>query len=129
MILVAGGSGRLGTKVVNLLGRRGEEVRALTRKQSRAAHLTGMGVEIVEGDVQDVAAVRRAMDCVRTVVSAIQGFAGTKNGSPATIDRDGNHNLIMAAREAAVDHFVLVSVRDASPNHPADLMRMKYAAE
>jgi uncharacterized protein YbjT (DUF2867 family) len=65
----------------------------------------------------------------RTVVSAIQGFAGTKDASPATIDRDGNHNLILAAREASVEHFVLVSVKDASPDHQLGLMRMKYAAE
>lgn len=129
MILVAGGTGRLGTKVVTLLRRRGDQVRVLTRDKSRAAHLPSSGLEIVEGDVRDAESVRRAMVGARTVVSAIQGFAGTKNGNPATIDRDGNHNLIMAAREAAVDHFVLVSVKDAGPDHPAELMNMKYAAE
>jgi len=129
MILLAGGTGRLGTKVVSVLGHRGQELRVLTRDRSRAAHLAGQRIEIVEGDVRDLAAVRRAVAGARTVVSAIQGFAGTKNGSPATIDRDGNRNLILAAREARVENFVLVSVKDASPNHPAQLMRMKYAAE
>ena len=129
MILLAGGTGRLGTKVVSVLGHRGQELRVLTRDRSRAAHLAGPRIEIVEGDVRDLAAVRRAVAGARTVVSAIQGFAGTKNGSPATIDRDGNRNLILAAREARVENFVLVSVKDASPNHPAQLMRMKYAAE
>ena len=129
MILLAGGTGRLGTKVVTLLGQRGQDLRVLTRDRSRAAHLADRRVEIVEGDVRDLAAVRRAVAGARTVVSAIQGFAGTKDGSPATIDRDGNRNLILAAREARVENFVLVSVKDASPNHPAELMRMKYAAE
>jgi uncharacterized protein YbjT (DUF2867 family) len=129
MILVAGGTGRLGTRVVTLLRQREQELRVLTRDRSRAVHLAGQRIEIVEGDVRDLAAVRRAVAGARTVVSAIQGFAGTKDGSPATIDRDGNRNLIFAAREARVDHFVLVSVKDASPNHPAQLMRMKYAAE
>jgi len=129
MILLAGGTGRLGTKVVTLLGQRGQDLRVLTRDRSRAAHLVDRRVEIVEGDVRDLAAVRRAVAGARTVVSAIQGFAGTKDGSPATIDRDGNRNLILAAREARVENFVLVSVKDASPNHPAELMRMKYAAE
>jgi NADH dehydrogenase len=129
MILVAGGTGRLGTKVVALLRRRGLQVRVLTRDRRRAAHLSGSGVEVFEGDVRDLESVRRALAGARTVVSAIQGFAGTKNGSPVTIDRDGNRNLILAAREAAVEQFVLVSVKDASPNHQAELMRMKYAAE
>jgi uncharacterized protein YbjT (DUF2867 family) len=130
MILVAGGTGRLGTKVVSLLRQRGLEVRILTRDRSRAAHLIRAGVEIVEGDVADPSAVRRAVDGTGSVVSAIQGFAGpNNNGSPATIDRDGNRNLIRAAREAGSEHLVLVSVWDASPDHPMDLMRMKYAAE
>ncbi len=129
MILLAGGTGRLGTKVVSLLRQRGIELRVLTRDRSRAAHLTGAGVEIVEGDARNPLAVRRAVDGAQTVLSAIHGFAGTKDGSPATIDRDGNRNLIRAAREAGVEHLVLVSVWNASPDHPMDLLRMKYAAE
>jgi NADH dehydrogenase len=129
VIFVAGGTGRLGTGVVRLLVQQGRTVRVLTRDRSRAEHLTGANVEIVEGDVRDAAAVRRAVDGVGQVVSAIHGFAGTKNQSPATIDRDGNHILIQAAREAGVEHLVLLSVKDAAPNHPMDLMRMKYAAE
>jgi uncharacterized protein YbjT (DUF2867 family) len=129
MILLAGGTGRLGTKAVTALRQRGQELRVLTRDRGRAAHLASQRIEIVEGDVRDLAAVRRAVAGARTVVSAIQGFAGTKDGNPATIDRDGNRNLIFAAREARVDNFVLVSVKDASPDHPAQLMRMKYAAE
>jgi uncharacterized protein YbjT (DUF2867 family) len=129
MILVAGGTGRLGTKVVKLLRQRGLEVRVLTRDRTRAAHLVDMGVEVVEGDVGDPTAVQLAVEGARSVISAIHGFAGTKNASPATVDREGNSNLIQAGRKAGVDHLVLVSVRDASADHPMSLMRMKYAAE
>jgi uncharacterized protein YbjT (DUF2867 family) len=130
MILVAGGTGMLGTRVVALLRQRQLKVRVLTRDRRRAADLAGSGVDIVEGDIGDAAAVGHAVDGVTTVVSAIHGFAGPNNtGSPATVDRDGNRNLIRAAREAGVEHMVLLSVRDASPDHPMDLMRMKYAAE
>jgi len=130
MILVAGGTGMLGTKVVGLLRQRQLEVRVLTRDRSRAADLATVGVDIVEGDVRDPATVQGAVDGATTVVSAIHGFAGpNNNGSPATIDRDGNHNLIRAAIEAGAEHLVLLSVWDASPDHPMDLMRMKHAAE
>ena len=128
MILVAGGTGTLGTKVVSLLAERGAHVRVLTRDRSRAQHL-GAGVETVEGDVRSAATLRRAADGARTVISAIQGFAGTPDGSPASIDRDGNANLTRAARDAGTGHLILVSVRDASPGHPMELMRMKHAAE
>lgn len=129
MILVAGGTGRLGTRVVKVLKQRGFGVRVLTRERSRAAHLAAMDVEVVEGDVRDPVSVRRAVDGIRQVVSAIHGFVGTRNESPATVDRDGNHNLIVAAHEAGAEQLVLISVRDAAPDHPMDLLRMKYAAE
>src|SRR5215208_272632 len=57
MILIAGGTGTLGTQVVRLLTARGLEVRILTRDPARAEHLRGGLVEIVSGDVQDARAV------------------------------------------------------------------------
>ena len=129
MILVAGGTGRLGTQVVELLLRRDLEVRVLSRDSSRASGLVRLGAEVVEGDVGDLAAVRRAVEGVQTVVSAIHGFSGPRGISPATVDRDGNHNLVQAARDAGVEHVVLLSVEAAAPDHAMDLMRMKYAAE
>jgi NADH dehydrogenase len=129
MILVAGGTGRLGTQIVELLRRRDLEVRVLTRDRSHASRLVQIGAEVVEGDVGDRAAVRRAVEGVQTVVSAIHGFAGPRGVSPATVDRDGNHNLVQAAGDAGVENVVLLSVEAAAPDHPMDLMRMKYAAE
>jgi uncharacterized protein YbjT (DUF2867 family) len=128
MILVAGGTGTLGTKIVSLLAERGAQVRLLTRDRSRAQHL-GARVETVEGDVRSSVTLRRATDGAQTVISAIQGFAGTPDCTPASIDRDGNANLIRAAQETGTSHLILVSVRDASPSHPMELMRMKHAAE
>lgn len=127
MILVAGGTGRLGTLVVPLLRGRGLAVRVLTRDPARAAHLDV--TETIQGDVRDSGAVARAVADVKTVISAIQGFAGSPDVSPATVDRDGNVNLIRAARDAGVEHVVLLSIQGASPDHPMDLVRMKYAAE
>ncbi len=129
MILVAGGTGRLGSAVVDLLVARGQPVRVLTRDRSRVRSRVGAQVEIVEGDVRDVAAVKRAVEGSDTVVSAIQGFAGSKGVNPASVDRDGNCNLIHAAAAAKVEHFVLTSVKDAGPTNSVELMRMKYAAE
>lgn len=129
MMLVAGGTGQLGTRVVRLLTARGRTVRVLTRDPARAQHLEGAGVEIVRGDVRDPAAVERAMVGVRTVISAIQGFSGTGNDNPQTVDGQGNSNLIRAARAGGVEHLILVSVHGAAPDHPMELFRMKYLAE
>lgn len=128
MILVAGGTGTLGRRLVSLLAERGERVRVLTRDRARAARLDARA-EVAVGDTADPAALRQAAAGTSTVVSAIHGFAGTPGASPASVDRDGNRNLIRAALAAGAGHMILVSVRDASPGHPMALMRMKHAAE
>ena len=76
MILVAGGTGRLGTAVVGRLLNRDIDVRVLTRDPGRAAHLEAERVEVVVGDVRDRASLGRATAGVEVVVSAVQGFAG-----------------------------------------------------
>lgn len=128
MILVAGGTGTLGRRLVSLLAGRGEQVRVLTRDPARAARLDTRA-EVAVGDTGHPEELRRAVAGAHTVISAIHGFAGTRGATPASVDRDGNRNLIRAALAAGAGHMILISVRDASPGHPMALMRMKYAAE
>jgi uncharacterized protein YbjT (DUF2867 family) len=128
MILVAGGTGTLGTQVVRLLSRRGLDVRVLTRDRDHAAHLPDT-VHTMLGDLRDPQAVSPAVRGCTTVISAVHGFAGPGRPSPESIDRDANRALIQAAAAAGVEHFVLVSVLGAAPDHPMSLHRAKYAAE
>ena len=128
MILLAGGSGQLGTRVVRALTGRGLAVRVLTRDPGRASHLTGQHAEVVRGDVRDRASVCAAAAGATIVVSAVHGFIGPRGISPETIDRDGNANLIDAARAVGAD-IVLMSVLGAAADSPMELFRMKYAAE
>ena len=128
MILVAGGTGRLGVLVVAGLTARGERVRVLTRDPTRAASLAGPLVEVALGDVRDPSSLGPAVAGARTVVSAVHGFAGPGRVTPESVDRDGNANLVAAARAAAAD-MVLVSVFGATARHPMELFRMKAAAE
>ena len=87
------------------------------------------GVEVVTGDVRDVASVDRAMAGVTTLISAINGFGGPDALGVRAIDRDGNATLIDAAVRAGVGHVVLLSIQGASTDHPIELFRMKAAAE
>src|SRR3954447_24125278 len=100
MILLAGGSGRLGTLIARRLEARGLAVRVLTRDRRRTAHLEHSRIEVAEGDVRDARTVGAAMAGVSTVVSAIHGFGDIGDVSPASIDRDGNRRLIHAAAAA-----------------------------
>ena len=68
------------------------------------------------------------MTGVRTVVSAVHGFAGPGRVTPESVDRDVNANLVAAAKIENAD-VVLVSIVGASAHHPMELLRMKAAAE
>jgi NADH dehydrogenase len=125
VILVAGGTGRLGTELVGRLVAGGEQVRVLTRDAARAAHLPP--VEVVVGDVRRPGDVARAVAGADAVVSAVHGFTG-RGVSPASVDRDGNACLVDAAAGVGA-HVVLVSGLGAAPDHPIELFRMKAAAE
>ena len=128
MILLAGGTGRLGSVLTARLAARGQPVRVLTRDPARAAHLTGAGVEVVTGDVRDRASLPAAVRGAEVVVSAVHGFAGPGGVSPATVDYQGNVNLIDAALAAGAE-LVLMSGVGAAADSPMELFRMKHAAE
>ncbi len=128
MILVAGGTGVLGARLVRRLLDRRLPVRVLTRDAARVREPEGQHLDVCEGDVRARAMLTRAMTGVDVVVSAVHGFAGPGGVSPASVDRDGNANLVDAA--AAVNAaVVLMSVVGASADSPLELFRMKHAAE
>jgi uncharacterized protein YbjT (DUF2867 family) len=127
VILVAGGTGLLGTRLVGHLRAAGHPVRVLTRDPRRAAHLPPE-VEIATGDIRD-APLEPVLAGCHCVVSAVHGFAGPTRTSPAMVDRDGNARLIAAAKRVGTRRFVLVSVVGAAADHPMSLHRMKYQAE
>jgi uncharacterized protein YbjT (DUF2867 family) len=128
MILIAGGTGRLGTVLVRRLARRGHQVRILARDPDRAEHLAGGQVTVMSGDVRDRQSLQPALAGVETIVSAVHGFNGSARDSLTAIDRDGNANLIDAAQAAGAE-FVLLSTVGAAADSPMELFRAKYLAE
>lgn len=139
MILVAGGSGLLGTQITRLLTAQGQDVRVLTRNPQRAHHLEADHleadhleagrVELVSGSIQDSDALARAVAGSRIVISAVHGFAEHGASTPTTVDWQGNRALIRAAQAQKVEHFILLSIHGATLDHPIELFRMKRRAE
>jgi|SRR5579884_272499 len=128
MILIAGGTGRLGSDLVKRLAGRGHEVRILTRDPARAERLAGGRITVMRGDVRDRQSLQPALLGVETIVSAVHGFNDSAGDSLTAIDRDGNANLIDAAKAAGAA-FVLLSTVGAAADSPMELFAAKYVAE
>ena len=88
MILVVGGTGRLGTLVANRLAARGRRVRVLSRGLTPPTAPLDEHVERVLGDVRDAAQMIDLVDGAEVVVLAMQGFAGPgSRARPASTSR------------------------------------------
>jgi len=100
-ILVAGGTGNLGHRIIEALLRRGAIVRAIVRAESdpaKVAELASLGAEIVVVDMADVAALTRACAGMAGVVSAVAGLR--------EVIVDGQSALLAAAVAAGVPRFI-----------------------
>jgi uncharacterized protein YbjT (DUF2867 family) len=128
VILLAGGTGRLGRLLVDRLAKRELPVRILTRQPARAEPLAGELVTVIRGDVRDRQSLGPATAGVDVVVSAVHGFTDPEGDSLAAVDRDGNANLVEATKAVSAE-FVLVSTVGAAADSPMELFRMKHAAE
>jgi uncharacterized protein YbjT (DUF2867 family) len=107
-ILVTGGTGYVGPKIVHALRAHGRDVRALVRRPERGAQLAGWGAELATGDVTDAASLRAALEGCTQVVHLVAII----RGKPADFERvmtQGTRNLVAAAKDAGVQRFVLMS--------------------
>jgi nucleoside-diphosphate-sugar epimerase len=105
IVLVAGAHGRLGSRVVGVLLRRGHRVRALVRTPAQAAVLLDAGAETVVADLsQDVEWT--AEGCNAAVFAA----AARYRSELGSIDAGGAAKLAEAADHYDFRHFMLSSV-------------------
>ena len=77
LILVAGGTGNLGERVINALLERGAEVRVVVRSCSdigKLNKLEKLGVKVIQVNMSDVEEISNACIGVSCVVSALQGL-------------------------------------------------------
>jgi uncharacterized protein YbjT (DUF2867 family) len=112
-VLVTGGTGFVGPKIVHALRAQGREVRALVRRPDRATQLAGWGAELVTGDVTDPASLRAAAEGCTHFVHLV----AILKGSPSDFHRvmtQGTADCVVAAKAAGIQRFVLMSALGTS---------------
>lgn len=134
IVLVTGATGKQGGAAARSLIDAGFRVRALTREPAKVAAqvLRACGAEIVGGDLDDPAALRRALDGAYGVftygVYSAQAAHDTGGGDVAGEVRQGCLMADLAAA-ARVEHFVYGSVASADRKTGVPHFETKGAVE
>jgi nucleoside-diphosphate-sugar epimerase len=127
---VTGGTGFIGGHLVRKLREKGHEVTALVRSPDRAGNLKKLGAELVEGDLNDLEAIRRGVEGKDAV---FHGAAIYKVGIPAS-EREqmyeanvrGTERVLDTAIEAAVPRIVYVSTVNVFGNTGGEVVDETY---
>jgi len=115
VILVTGGTGFVGPRVVHALRERDLPVRALVRNPAgrSATTLAAWGAELVPGDMSDAESLRRAVEGCDVVVHLVAIRQGREEQFRQVMEQ-GTRDLVAAAMAAGVKRFVLMSALGTS---------------
>jgi nucleoside-diphosphate-sugar epimerase len=109
-VLVTGGSGFVGGRLIHLMKSNGWEVRALARSPDAERRVAELGAQPVRGGLDDLSALKPAMEGCLAVIHVAALFKLW--GKPEEFERsnvDGTRNLLRAAADAGtVRRFVQV---------------------
>jgi nucleoside-diphosphate-sugar epimerase len=112
-VIITGGAGFIGGRVVAALLERGDEVVALVRDPRRAAHLAELGAELVERDLSDVADLTRDLEGADALVHAAGsyrvGVRKSERGAMWDANVGTTTRILDAAEAAGTPRIVYVS--------------------
>jgi uncharacterized protein YbjT (DUF2867 family) len=132
MILVTGGAGFSGARIVARLAREGERSRALVKDAADARRKLPDGVEIVQGDTTHPETLGPALAGIETVIHTAFVTAERKE-RPGLRYWDtnvrGTENLVVAARAAGVRRIVVLSGLGTKPAKAGSYMQGRFLAE
>jgi dihydroflavonol-4-reductase len=138
---VTGATGFLGRRLAKRLRERGDEVVCLVRTPSKAAELEALACELVQGDLTDLAAIRRGMEgCDAVFHLAADYRVGVRpQAHPKMQDTNvgGTRRVLDTAIELGVKKIVYVStiaafgntrgeIVDETYRHPGDSFTSQY---
>jgi uncharacterized protein YbjT (DUF2867 family) len=125
-VVVAGGHGKVGLRVLRLLADGGHRARGLIRNPDHAADLSAIGAEPVVCDMEQLDDLSECCAGADAVVFAAGAGAGSGPERKRTVD----YGAAVKLMEAGVARYVLVSAIGADrPEEWSDAMRPYYEAK
>lgn len=111
-ILVLGGTGYYGKRIVKSLLAKGQSVRVLSRNAVNACKILGDEAEIVEGDITSRESVMEALEGIKAIVIAVAAFTPKLIRKLKLIEQDSVLMVLDEARKMGVSRVVYISVYD-----------------
>ncbi|MGZ5420460.1 MAG: SDR family oxidoreductase [Solirubrobacterales bacterium] len=133
-VVVVGGHGKIGLRLLKLLAARGDRARGLIRKPGQAAELEAAGAEAVVCDLEAEDDISGAIGAADAIVFSAGAGPGSGPERKQTVDHGGAVKAIEAAKQNGIDRFLIVSSMGAA-NPPAGdegmapYLRAKAAAD
>jgi len=128
-VLVTGGTGFVGTHLVNRLLHRGHSVAVLARDPGKTRNRYNRPVEAVRGDVLDPASLSSALPG-RDAVAHLVGIIDESGGhSFDRMHREAAENVVAAAQAAGVRRLLHMSAMGSFEDSPSEYGRTKAAGE
>jgi uncharacterized protein YbjT (DUF2867 family) len=104
LILLTGGSGYVGGRLIPLLEKQRVRLRCLARSPEKMRPRVQPGTEIVQGDVLDPASLDRALQGVHTAYYLVHLMSGSRDFEKE--DRQAATNFAQAAQQAGVRRII-----------------------
>ena len=129
-VCVIGGSGFVGSHVVQQLAARGIRVRVPTRRRERAKALIVLPtVDVVNADVHDPLALERVVAGTDAVISLAGILHENRTGDFVRIHTELPRKIVDACRERGVRRLLHVSALKAAHDAPSEYLRSKADGE
>lgn len=133
LVTIFGGSGFLGTQVVQLLARKGYRIRVAVRRPDLAGHLKPLGsvgqIVPIQANLRNADSVRRAVAGAGIVINLVGlGFQRGKQRFDA-IHVEGARAVADAARATGAKRLVHMSILGADPQSESALVRSRAEGE
>ena len=127
---ITGGTGFIGGVVVRRLRERGDDVVALVRNPQKAQGLAGLGATLVEGDLDDSAAIARGVqgcDAVLHIAAVYKvGIPASERAAMMDANVGGTARVLDAAIAAGTPRIVYVSTVNVFGNTRGQVVDEEY---
>ena len=133
LVTIFGGSGFVGTQIVQMLAQKGFRMRIAVRRPDLAGHLRPLGavgqIAPIQANVRNAESVAHAVRGASIVINLVGIGFERGNQNFDAIHIAGAHNVAAAAKAAGASRLIHMSILGADPRSPSSTARSRARGE